>query len=390
MASHLRSRQVDRGQRLRRAVALTRSFDVEAYQAVRDRDGESPDWRLPGVLDSPAAHYGAPDTPDDYRVAAADGSHIDADRHLPARCYLINIGVATLAYGSRPDARLFSQPRLYARDDELSIRENGAGSREQLIDGAVLGAKRAVEEIAALAKVVDSMNGDAPTVALMDGSLVLMGLVGQGYHDFVLRELVGNGFVRALDEFRRIAERQPIAVASYISLPNSFEVVGALRTVACSYGSGGSGWRCGRGYGVREPCDSCVGGLLDREVYWELLKPGERSGLFASSSNLVEQYYGEHAVHFFYVHAGEEIGRVEVPAWVADEPAKLDLVHSAIVDQCRKGPGYPIALMEAHEQAVVTGADRRFFAEIVQNALADRRVPAHSSEKARSKRIRWL
>ena len=388
MAAHLRSQQSDRTRRLRRAVETAHGFDVEAYRQERERGADSLRWGLPGVLDSPAARRAAPDPPGDYRVAAADGSHIDIDRHLPARCYLINVGVSVLTYGSGYDARLFNEPRLYARDEELSIREDGETSREQAVGGVVLGAKRAVEEVRRLAEVVSSLDDDRPTVALLDGSLVLMGLVGHGYHDFVLRELVENGYVRALDELRRAAERRRLALASYVSLPNGFEVVNALRTLACAYGPDRSGWHCGRGYGVREPCDACVGGLLDREVYREMLEPGERSGLFASSSHLVEQYYAENAVHFFYVHAGEEIGRVEVPAWVAGDTSKLDLVHSVVVDQCKKGPGYPIALMEAHEQAVVTGADRRLFVEIVRDALVDRRVPAHSSEKDRSKRIR--
>ena len=46
--------------------------------------------------------------------------------------------------------------------------------------------------------------------------------------------------------------------------------------------------------------------------------------------------------------------------------------------------------MEAHEQAVVTGADRRYFAEMVDGALQRGGLPVFTSEKARSKRLRWL
>ena len=95
-------------------------------------------------------------------------------------------------------------------------------------------------------------------------------------------------------------------------------------------------------------------------------------------------------VAFFYVHAGEEVGRVETPSWVADNPDLLGLAHALVIDQCARGRGYPVALMEAHEQAVVTGADRRYFGEMVNGALQRGGLPVFTSEKALSKRLRWL
>ncbi len=46
--------------------------------------------------------------------------------------------------------------------------------------------------------------------------------------------------------------------------------------------------------------------------------------------------------------------------------------------------------MEAHEQAVVTGVDRRYFVELVEQALYDQRLPIFSSEKNISKRQKWI
>ena len=129
---------------------------------------------------------------------------------------------------------------------------------------------------------------------------------------------------------------------------------------------------------------------MDRDLFSEVLSPGQRSGLFASTSSVVEKYYGEHQIHFFYVNVGEEMGRVEMPAWAASNPGLLDLAHSVIVDQCRRGQGYPVAIMEAHEQAVVTGADRQYFRELVEEVLSGERLPVYTSEKERSKRVKWL
>ena len=75
---------------------------------------------------------------------------------------------------------------------------------------------------------------------------------------------------------------------------------------------------------------------------------------------------------------------------MAQDERLLNLSHSLILDQCRRGLGYPVAIMEAHEQAVITGQDRELFRRMVEDALAERHLPVYTSEKARSKRQRSL
>ena len=102
-------------------------------------------------------------------------------------------------------------------------------------------------------------------------------------------------------------------------------------------------------------------------------------------------YYGEaQQVYFFYLNAGEEIGRVEVPAWVAHDEGLLSLTHGLLWDQCQRGQGYPVAISESHEQAVVTGADRRAFRRMLTDSLARQGIAAATSQKDRSKRMPWL
>ena len=104
----------------------------------------------------------------------------------------------------------------------------------------------------------------------------------------------------------------------------------------------------------------------------------------------MERYYDDHSVHFYYLNAGSELARVEVPRWVAEDESLLELTHALLVDQCRKGHGYPVAISEAHEQAVVTVGDREEFRLIVEDALQRQRLPVYTSEKSRSKRLKWL
>ena len=69
---------------------------------------------------------------------------------------------------------------------------------------------------------------------------------------------------------------------------------------------------------------------------------------------------------------------------------KIDLIHAVILNQCMLGPGYPTALMEAHEQAVISTSDRLFFLNSIEGAFESQGVKFYTSQKNRSKRLRWL
>jgi NurA-like 5'-3' nuclease len=68
----------------------------------------------------------------------------------------------------------------------------------------------------------------------------------------------------------------------------------------------------------------------------------------------------------------------------------MNLTHALVLDQCRRGQGYPVALSEAHEQAVVTGADREEFWSLVEESLEEYKLPTYTSIKSRSKKTRWI
>ncbi len=157
------------------------------------------------------------------------------DRHAPARNSLVNIGHVVLRYGELADAALWSTPTLYVDEAELALRDPDSGLHEESLEGPLLGINRTVMELDALADLVESLPPEVPVLALLDGSLVLFGLAGQRFPDYVRRELLDNGLLLALARLRDQAQRRTLAVASYISLPGSKEVVSTLRLHACPY-----------------------------------------------------------------------------------------------------------------------------------------------------------
>ena len=323
-------------------------------------------------------------------MASVDGSHIDVDRHLPARCFLINLGGCVLNYGSEPSARLYSRPRLYFTEEELYLADSDTESTgEVALEGALLGLKRGVHEVEELAALAADLPQELPTLTLVDGSLVLWGLSGRAYQPFVREELLQRGLIPALDRLKAQAQSRPLAVAAYVSLPQSTEVVHTLRLLLCSHGADYCRQKCGLYRSRQELCDT-ANGFLDREIFTALVGKGERSCLFKTSSIISRDFYGDHRVYFYYLNVGEEVARIEVPEWVALDPNLLALSHTLALDQCRRGGGYPAAIMEAHEQAVINGADRESFKALVEDALGRHHLPVYTSEKNRSKRIPWV
>lgn len=387
MVARLKAGGEDRQRRLQNALNILNDSSLDAAGLAKKIEASKTTWLVAGLVDGLSPHYEAQPLPADFSVVATDGSSIDVDRHKSTRCYLINIGSVALSYGSSPEALLESSPSLYFTDEDLVIAPDGAQGREQVIEGPLLGIKRGVDECRALAKLAAELPKESPALALLDGSLILWGLAGQTYPEFVAEALLHKGFLSCLDEMRKLNKDKRLAVASYISFPRSTDVVNALRVAVCPHDVIDTDRLC-KECKTRE-C-ARVDGVRDRDLFATTLAPGERSALFTSQSRIVRDHYGGHWVYFFYIRLEDEVARVELPQWAARDQSLLELAHALVLDQCRRGQGYPVALSEAHEQAVVNTADKEGFWQLVESLMADEKMPAPTSAKSFSKKTRWV
>jgi hypothetical protein len=386
MVGALKAGGHERQQHLAQALTLLvdKHLDFEALKRKAERSKAT--FLVAGLVEPLATHHKPAGVPADFTVIATDGSQIDVDRHTSARCYLINIGRVRLDYGKGSRAVLESLPQLCADASSLVISN---GIREQVVEGALLNVKRSVDELKQLVDMAAELSPARPALAVIDGSLILWGLASKEYPDFVVEELLDKGFIKHLDAMRKLAAERPLTLASYISFPRSTDVLNVLRLALCPHEAADCDKYCGETPTGKRPCDT-VSGVQDRDLFTNLLGEGERSALFASQSKIVRENYGEHKVQFFYMRLEDEIARVEVPAWVAADKNKMELTHALMLDQCRRGQGYPPALSEAHEQAVVTVADRENFQQLVELMMADEHMPQSTSAKSRSKQTRWV
>ena len=309
--------------------------------------------------------------PPSHTVIATDGSQIAPSHHEIAYCYLINVGRVVLHYGQNRHPILDSLPEVFYRPEDLYVsRQWGIRTEEWMgyqrtVSEAVVLAEIAIELTEASfqnpkSKIQSSTSNSIPTLAMVDGSLI---------HWFLeplpadARDRILPPMLQAWDQLR--AARIPLV--SYISAARSGEALNFLRLHTCPFMAPDCATNC-PGKTDQAPCQ-VFSPLRDTALWSMLLAPGQRSLIWKSAAKILE-VYGDHAVYFCYIHMGSEVARVEFPAWVAKDPALLNSALSLTMTQVQKGYGYPVALAEAHNQAVVRGGDRaRFFAILEQQMI---------------------
>jgi len=142
---------------------------------------------------------------------------------------------------------------------------------------------------------------------------------------------------------------------------------------------------------VRSLADTDYRGLTDRALFG-FLEPGQRSALFVRGTPTNQDFRASgQEIYFFYLNTGSDLARIEIPQWVARQPAQLDLVHAAVYDQCSFNNGYPYVLTRADEQAVIHAQERRVLEEMLMQAMIRHGLPLPElSRKAQQKKVaRW-
>jgi len=298
--------------------------------------------------------------PAHHTILATDGSQIAPSHHEIAYCYLLNVGRVILAYGQGRQPLLDSLPEVVYQPEDLYVsRQWGIRTEEWM------GHRRTQLETTILAELATSwvqVNPGDPALAMVDGSLIYWFLEPLPAE---ARDLILVPILRAWEQLQTAG----IPVIGYLSAARSSEALNFLRLHTCPYEVPDCDTYCNPKTGpAHTPCQ-VLDSLRDTALWSQLLQPGQRGPLWRSSARVLD-LYGAQVIYFCYVHVGSEVVRVEFPAWVAEDPGLLESALSLTLAQVHKGYGYPVALAEAHNQAVVRGGDRaRFFALLEQEMI---------------------
>ena len=312
-------------------------------------------------------------------VLSVDGSQIYPDRHNVLSCCLINTGSVVLPYGcANKRVQLFSEPTVFAGTDEsyfakassyAKATEDKPKDRQPFTTDSV-DCKRQELELRAgleLSKKIKKEYGRDPALLLFDGSLIFWHLSSK---EIEVRDYFLHAYLALLDELHH--EKAP--VCWYISMPKSKELMSLVRLYLCNFDV------------EKKELYACVENVIDSGIMQNVLDPHTRSIVFSNHSSISTYYPAHLRPFFFYLHTGNEIGRVEIPAWIAQDERMVNFVAQIVIDQCIKGGGYPVALAEAHEQAVVKGPDREFFYHFLQKMGMERNYTQSISRKSLKKR----
>jgi len=316
------------------------------------------------------AAFAPADMPQRVTVIAADGSQIYPDRHGLAFYYVINVGSIVFRRGS-------GQPPGVASRPQLSYAEEQIYPGGEPVSSDLVGARRGLAEMRALAdQTLAEPAAGPPRLGLTDGPLLLWLQRAQVPNDEQARILAD--YLACLDRLRAVV----VPVAGFVSRPFSAEVVALLylahleeeqrQTLAGLH-------------------DTPYRGLTDRALFGTL-GDGERSALFVRGTGANREFRARgQSIHSFYLNTGTDVARVEVPEWVVQCRESLDLVHTAVYDQCRFNNGYPYVLTRADEQAVILGEEREVLEAMIVQAMARHGLDWPSlSRKAQQKQVaRW-
>lgn len=310
-------------------------------------------------------------------LVASDGSQIYPDTHAIALYYLTNIGTIVLRQGSGEAPLVATEPILrMAEDDPLEEQD------QDRVDADEVNLRRDLREVEALAALArrerDKLSGDMErmVVALADGPLLPW--MPQRLTDPEQTQRVKQ-FTAPLNDLRS-SYAVPLG---YVDRPRSANVLRLLHLAGLPFDA----------ISKESLRSGSFRGLSDAGLFQDLL-PGQRTALFAATSEINENFRNERQRIFFcYMNVASEpgedrtcIARIETPEWIALDSTRLDAALTAVWSDCRLLQ-YPYLLTRAHELALVTRQEKDLLEQMLRTGMMHWEMRVEESAKASTKRV---
>lgn len=367
----LRQKQLDEAHRLLSLHATDWETLRRCVDLAKQEVGEKFFWSALPVDEREPLDQGIapPPCPTQATLFATDGSQIMPDRHAPFLYYVINVGVMIYHHGEGRAPETLTFPKIRYPSDDLD---------ENLLEyaPASVSIKRDLEEIGTLARTVwEHRFAAAPLIAILDQRLLYwpIGSLDSSEHDSAIDTW--------LEKMRDIQKCNAV-LAGYIDRPNKISVLNMLESLKI----GTPQFDTGRFSRQQQT-------LTDVDLYSQILKPGERSPVFVDISTRNERFErAGQMVCFFYLNPGrnndQQIARVDVPIWAAQDPALIHQLHALIYHQCQILLGnYPYVLTRADEVAVVGKQDQDYLDSWIALTMQKYGVSGSQTNKQNTKDI---
>ena len=264
---------------------------------------------------------------------------------------MINVGVIILKSGSGDAPEIKTYTDLKYGDDLYT--NHGMMTEDMVALGRDLSERKKLLEL--------GLGYPKPVITFTDGPIELWGAEGSAAEDYRRNR---EEHIRILSQL----QSENIITAGYIDKPAA-DLITRLLEISQIQES--------EMKNIRDV--HSLRGVTDRWLFGEegnpLLKKGERSAIFIIQSSSRNHYKGSLEIHFFYLNVGTDkhpwIVRVEIPAWVAEDKEKVNLLQASLLEQCEimGVKPYPYLLHRAHEIAVVKQEEQQQIEQMLMQEL---------------------
>jgi hypothetical protein len=291
--------------------------------------------------------YGS--APEVYTAVSVDGSQIYPDRHQGASCYMINMGIAQFSYDlDESYVSLDSDPSVY------STFHHDMNTTPDIVN-----CQRTDQEFQWGFDKTYEMICKYPhkhTLFLCDGSLIFWHL---NHKSDYIKQTYMTSYIQKLEYFYT----HSIPIIGYISMPKSQDLIKVIEHVYTHKVISHDVLRL-------PPIDDesfseHIRLLTDIDIIDDHLNVYQATRVFVNNSPISREYPPHLKPCFIYLKLKDDIARLEFPAWLAHNTSLLSQSIACIIDQAHKGQGYPVALSEAHEQAVISARDEDVFYHMI-------------------------
>lgn len=274
-----------------------------------------------------------PDLDQPATLIAVDGSQINYDRHSEVRYAMINMG-AIITHSSSSDTPKMSTKSILFHDDHLLTPE-GVISESRLAYLRDLGERGYLVELAEACS--------PPVISLIDGPLEVWGA------ENVFEKNESQPQQAEYQNILKQLQSLKVYPAGFVDNPGANLVVRLLELTHASQADL-----------TNIKSFHPLQGVSDIDLFEDILQPGNRSAIFHKQSLSTTALEENIQTKFFYLNVSSTdkpwLARVEIPAWVAQDPQALDCLHTTLIMQCNLlgSNAYPYILHRAHEIAVIT------------------------------------
>ncbi|MEZ0537997.1 DNA double-strand break repair nuclease NurA [Caldicellulosiruptoraceae bacterium PP1] len=308
---------------------------------------------------------------EEYSVVAVDGSNTDIDRHNLILYYLLNIALVEIDY-NKDSSSFFHQTQPFVFIDEDVISQKSG--YYDIKSTAEISKERQTLEFRFIKDYVNrKLDNDRVTIVLFDGNLI-------NWAENRQDNRFGRKPYEEIEELFKLSKNKNIVICGFISSPKNTLLSNLYRVNWCPY--------------KKLRCQNCEESFFSECIkyskikdwlFFDNLNEGEYTTFFYSFGRESDILFPTDVV-FTYLNTGNEIARIELPAYLLDDNEKVQRVISAIFHQTKLGFGYPISLTHAHNLSTITNADKKTIEGIIYSVI-ENNLPFSSKKINKLNRI---